>query len=133
MSYPNISRDCEVCGATFSTTSAVRLYCSSKCRLRQYRSRYGDSPIPDSIKYRERVLEMIGAGVSQRKAAQQLGINRRVVEKIKAAANGQPDVERVFSPVTVEPYKCQGCEAAGVRWVTNYKPCVRCAARKGKR
>lgn len=30
----------------------------------------------------------------------------------------------------VKPYRCLECDAAGVYWVTNLKPCVRCAARK---
>jgi transposase len=33
---------------------------------------------------------------------------------------------------TVKPYRCKGCDEAGVYWVTNLKPCVRCRARAGR-
>ncbi len=128
MSYPTLTRDCCVCGATYTTTSAARLYCSSACRLRKHRGGYGDI-VPDTVKYRDRVLAMLSGGATQRETAKRLNIHRKTVERIKAGAR---DVSEVFAPFEVEPYRCKGCEAAGVKFVTTWKPCVRCAAR-GKR
>ena len=124
-----ITRDCEVCGATFTTTSPARRYCSSVCRLRKYRGGYSDI-MPDSVKHRERVLAMLARGDSQREIAKRLNIHRRTVERIKAESLGTVKSDTVFAPFAVEPYRCRGCEAAGVKFVTTWKPCVRCAARK---
>jgi hypothetical protein len=129
MSYPTLVRDCLVCGATYTTTSAARLYCSGKCRGAKHRGGYSDIT-PDSVKYRDRVLKMLARGDSQREVAKQLNIHRRTVERIKAEANGTVKSDTVFAPFTVEPYRCSGCESAGVKFVTTWKPCVRCAARK---
>jgi len=131
MSYPTLIRDCAVCNATYTTTSAARLYCSSACRLRKHRGGYGDIT-PDSVKYRDRVLELLASGATQRETATRLNIHRRTVERIKAEASGVCKSDMPFAPFEVEPYVCQGCKAAGIKFVTTWKPCVRCRARAGR-
>lgn len=119
---------CIICGSEFETVSGHRAYCSPKCRLRAYRLRYNDKPYepPATVVYRERVLSMLGRKqYSWVEIARRLGIGRKTVELIAATSTG--DEHR-----TVTPYRCQGCEDAGVYWVTNLKPCVRCRARSGK-
>lgn len=73
----------------------------------------------------KRIIALRQDGRSRKEIARAVKCSLGVVDRVVAEYCEH-------GPRVVKPYRCEGCEAVGVYWVTYYKPCVRCKAREGK-
>lgn len=81
------------------------------------------TPVTKNTK--QSIVQYHKGGKGRTEIARLVGVSLGVVDR--AIENYQSNAAR-----TAKAYKCKGCDEAGIYWVTTLKPCVRCAARKGK-
>jgi hypothetical protein len=81
--------------------------------------------VPTNNATKRKIVALYEGGMGYQPIAKKLRVG---VDTVKRALLEHAGVY----PREVEPYVCPGCEAAGVWFKTNLKPCVRCRARAGR-